>query len=275
MAKNNRTYFQKGLTLFFLMLVPIFIAMNFSIIRSKKTFHLDYSSDFVPVDEVFSEKSFVFIVPLIENKKACEHNFASILGQKYDNYRIVLIETPKTTPIAKELLLVASKHAKRHLITRIKSEREKPPLQTFKEAVESLRDDEIVVQINPNDWLAHENALQKLNRIYTSSGEVWLAYSQYLEYPSYRKGKLKPYLKRMLRNRDPRKIPWLSSHFKTYYAGLFKQIRKDDSFMQSQVLEEESLDLYLLPMVELSKNHIRYVDDILYIHNIAPLSPIF
>lgn len=213
-----------------------------------------------PLEIDIKDKSFVFLLYTNETPKTCEQNISSILEQTYENYRIIFLETQNVKPFTNILKTLAAKENKSHLLQVLSFDEQIPSMKCFQKALDSIKNDEIVIQLECNDWLANNLVLTKLNQIYTTSEETWLTYSQYLEYPSYQKGVVDPYLKKLLRNRHTRKIPWLSSPLKTYYAGLFKQIN-------SQSTNPQTLDLYLLPLAEYSKNHIRFIEDPLYIHN--------
>ena len=270
MQYNKKKSFLTSLFIFCLILAPIILIIDLAYFQTPKESTFEYTSDVAPTAGYFTEKHFVVILPLTKNINACEQTLASIITQKYEQCRIIFIETKSTKACGDHLLLVATKQDKRSRITRLLVDDETSLFSGYQKAVATLNDDDIVVQINPHDWLAHDDVLQKINRTYAASEEVWLVYGQYLEYPSYKKGTMKPYLKKMIRNRSINKIPWLSSHFKTYYAHLFKQYCKTKNTMAENPLEE-TLNLSLLPMVEMSKNHIRYMEDILYIHSTKPL----
>lgn len=266
MSRINKIAATKLFLLFLLIIVPLCILTNLSFFRQKKEESLTFTSDIAPTADYFTEKTFVFILPLTTRQKACEQTVASILNQKYEQYRIIFLETAKTKTCGDHLLQLATKRNKRNHISRYMLKEGTLLFVGYQNAVETLKDDDVIVQLNMHDWLAHDDVLTKLNHTYSTSTEVWLVYSQYLEYPSYKKGNMKPYLKRMLRNRTVNKIPYLSSHFKTYYASLFKQYCRHKHPLPQKTIEE-SLNLSLLPMVETSKNHIRYMEEILYIHS--------
>lgn len=261
---------QKTFAFILLLLIPCFILVNFSFFKSKRDLSTPFSADFIHEESAFVEKPFIFLLYSNDSLKTCEQNISSILEQKYENYRIVLMETGNVQCCSNIIKTMIAKENKGHLLTTLTFEEKIPTIECFQKALDSLKDDEIVVQLECNDWLANNLVLDRLNQIYSKSPDIWLTYSQYLEYPSYQKGAVDPYLKKMIRNRQNRKIPWLSSHLKTYYAGLFKQIKPDSRFNYKKALVPETLDLYFLPLAEYSKHHIRFIDDVLYVHNATP-----
>ncbi len=251
---------KRYLSFFLLLLIPAFILF----------FKTKQSPPFTELTPIESEKSFVFLIYSTETPKTSEQNISSILEQKYENYRIILMETKNLNSSINTIKTMIAKENKSHLLTILSFEDESPTIECFQEVLHILKNDEIVIQLECNDWLAHNQVLTKLNQIYLSNNETWLTYSQFLEYPSYQKGSIDPYMKKMLRTRYNRKIPWLSSPLKIYYASLFKQIKTDPTFNYKKPLLPETLDLYFLPLAEYSKNHIRFIDDVLYVHNTNP-----
>lgn len=266
---HSKGIFQRIVIVFLLLIVPVFIISNYSIIKSKRDLSTEFFSEILSSDEYLTDKSFVFILFANSCDKLCDQNISSILGQNYDNYRIIFLQGDGIEEAVQQMRQLAAKANKSHLLTVIQAPEGKVSIDTFRAAIQQCQNDDIVIQLECSDWLAHENVLKTLNETYSSSKDVWLTYAQFLEYPSYRKGRNQAYLKKMLRDRYSKKIPWLSSHFKTYYAGLFKQIEPDSKFTYKRSLVAENLDLFMLPMVESSRNHIRFIDEVLFIHNLA------
>ena len=258
---------QKSFAFILLLLIPCFILFNFSFLKSKRYVPAHFTSEFIENEDDLKEKSFVFLLYCSDELKTLEQSISSILEQKHENYRIVLIETANITASTGTIKKIIAKENKSHLLHILTYSDKRPTIECFQRALDSIKDDEIVIQLECNDWLANNEVLDKINQIYSSSNETWLMYSQFLEYPSYQKGSIDPYVKKMLRNRHSRKIPWLSSYLKIYYAGLFKQIKPDSRFNNQKSLIPETFDLYFLPLAEYSRHHIRFSEDVLYVHN--------
>ncbi len=250
----NKAIFQKILAIALILVIPIFILINFTLLRSKRNLSTKFSLEFINKNEYLTEKSFVFILYNSSNDTTfTTQNLFSIFNQKYDNYRVILISDQMRQ--IEECKKNAAKKNKSHLLTILQTTDNEPAFELFKKAVTSCQDNEIIIHINANDWLAHDNVLAILNNIYFSSENVWLAYSQYTEFPSYKKGI----------NNNSKKNSWLLSYFKTYYVGLFKQTYKELSF--DNAFNQNNLDLYMMPMAKISKNHIHYIEEPLYVHN--------
>lgn len=173
---------QKLISLFLILIIPIFLLSNYSILKSKKNVSSTFAAEFIHQAPIEIVKSFVFILPITDDYKISEKTLSSIFSQTYENYRIILIDGTANKESLNAVYKVAHQYNKDHLLSILHNEP-----TSFYHAIHSCRDDEIIVQMNTHDWLAHESVLERINQVY-SNEKVWLAYSQYLEYPSLKKG---------------------------------------------------------------------------------------
>ncbi|MBM3200855.1 MAG: glycosyltransferase [Chlamydiae bacterium] len=225
---------------FLIFLLPLFIVANFSVLRSKKDIASTFSTAFLDESPIEVDKSFVLI--LCVESKVSEKTLSSIFEQNYENFRIILIDSSNDLEVIQGIYHVAYRYSKEHIISILKAQDD-----SLYHAVHSCRDDEIVLQMEHDDWLLHNNVLERINQVYAND-QVWLTYSQYVEYPSWRKGNVRPFMKKTLKKASILDFPWVNSPFKTYYAGVFK---KADS---------------VVSLIEMSEKHIRFIDDALYVH---------
>ena len=141
----------------------------------------------------------------------------------------------------------------------------------FLEYEKLINDDDIIVEIDGDDWLSSVFVLDYLNNIYQDS-EVWMTYGQYQMYPSGQLGghfdmHIAPLIDKF---NNYRKSAFPYSHLKTYKYWLFNKIdRKDLIDKETGKIYNAAWDHALcLPMVEMAgSNHIHRCDDILYILN--------
>jgi hypothetical protein len=243
--------------------------MNFSFFKSKKDLSLDVSTDFLNTDPIFVDKNFVFLIYAASQPLTVEQNIQSILDQKYESYRIVLMETDLIKSETSKIRQMVAKACKGHLLQIVSFEEKLPSIESFWLTLQTIKNDEIVIQIESNDWLLNDLVLSKLNQIYSQSKEIWLTYSEFLEYPSYQKGSIDPYVKKMLRNRKEKKIPWITAPLKIYYAGLFKEMSHQKSLNYKKPVDINNLEFFFKPLAEYSKHHIRFIQEVLYVHNSA------
>jgi len=221
--------------------------------------------------KVAGEREFVVIVPSFNNEVYVERNLTSILSQEYDNYRVIYIDDASTdTTYEKVKELVADKSN----VELIRNEINLGALHNLYHAIHSCSDEEIVLTVDGDDWLAHSKVLQELNKYYANH-DVWLTYGQYLHYPSNTPGICAPIEKKILKQGLVRAIKWQYSHLKTFYASLFKKIRKEDLTAEGEFFHVASDLAMMFPMLEMAREHAYFIPDILYIYNYEnPLSDI-
>ncbi|HSX37971.1 MAG TPA: glycosyltransferase family A protein [Chlamydiales bacterium] len=167
-----------------------------------------------------------------------EKTLQSVFLQKYENFRIIYIDDASddgSQELARDVIKENSQFARVHLV------RNTHPLgflASLSESVENCMDEEIIVVLNGEDYLAHEWVLARLNQYYADP-DLWLTYGNSLEYPTYQ--------------------PSSSPCFHTFYAALFKEIRKTG-------LQGDDLS-YKMAMLEIAKDRCQHLPDILLICN--------
>jgi hypothetical protein len=95
-------------------------------------------------------------------------------------------------------------------------------MQNFLIAMCNVPDpDDVIACVDGDDWLLHESALAIVAKIYDEKPETWVTYGQFR---SYALGvECTPYPRDEYRSE-----PWRASHLKTFRAGLFHKIKRDD-----------------------------------------------
>ncbi len=214
------------------------------------------------------EKSFVILVPSYNNAVYCEKNLASIVSQNYQNFRIIYIDDASSDTTLEKVVSFVEKSPLASRIQILHNEHNKGALENVYHAVHSCRDEEIVVIVDGDDFLAHENVLSKLNKVYSSSA-TWLTYGNFLDYPGYQQKPLicKPFPKRVMFNNGFRSHPFVSSHLRTFYAGLFKLIRREDLSYKGGFFPMAGDVAIMIPMLEMSGKHTRFIKEVLYLYN--------
>ena len=198
------------------------------------------------------DKSFVVIVFAQDGEPFSAQNIDSILNQKYDNYRVIFVNLGDDQTTFSEAKEYVHEHGGRHAISFVQNSGSFS--SNYHHIISACRDDEIVVQMDAKDWFASDFILDKLNEAY-GDPDVWLTYGQYLEYPSLRKGRVQGE-----RATKKQRTPWVFSRLKTFYAGLFKEVQKEEEEMGNPTDPS-----FLFPMVEMAKWHVRFIPEVLYI----------
>lgn len=132
------------------------------------------------------------------------------------------------------------------------------------DAVKVLDPDDIVIQLDGDDWLAHPRVLETVARLYEDPN-VWLTYGSFqLADGSYSRlnGPYTPY-------EDVRTARWRCSHLKTFRAGLFQCINPQDLRLPDGSFTGRAVDhATMFPMVEMAGwDRTRWVKEALYVYN--------
>ena len=202
------------------------------------------------------EKEFVFIVFSPKGESFSSQNLHSIFTQQYDKYRIVFFNIGNDVIPLREAKQYVEEQEKRTWVKFVQCNDLSEFALQYAQVLNHCRDDEVIVQMDGRDWLANAHTLTTLNTVYEDP-DVWLTYGEYLEYPTYRKGRIKN-----VRSTKERSGPWALSRFKTFYAGLYKELHLE---YDEKVIPEDST--FLLPMGEMAKWHVRFIPDVLYIRS--------
>lgn len=214
------------------------------------------------------EKSFVIVTASYNNKEWYKRYLDSVLFQNYANYRIIYIDdkSPDNTgQLVQEYCAELQKEGK---ITIITNEINIGALANIYKAVHSCRKDEIVLLVDGDDWLPHNDVLKHLNTVYQDPN-VWLTYGQFQWFPADMPGLAfeMPYW--VVEKNCIRDYRWLTTHLRTFYAGLFQLIKKEDLLYENEFFTM-AWDLGIMyPMVEMAGYHTKFIPEIMYIYNTA------
>ena len=209
------------------------------------------------------EKEIVAVIASYNNKDWYKKNLDSIFNQKYDNYKVIYIDDCSkdgTAELVKEYIKLKNQEHRTTLIKNLKNQG--ATANRFKGST-MANDNAIVVIIDGDDWLAHNRVFKYINKIYSTT-YCWLTYGQFRRYPSNKVG----HCKNLDKNQDFRKMDqWYASHLRTYYSWLFKKVKKEDLMFNGSFLSVTGDAAEMLPMLEMAKKHIQFIDKVLYIYN--------
>lgn len=216
----------------------------------------------------YTQKPFVIITPSYNNKDWYKRNLDSILFQNYENYRIIYIDdcSPDGTgALVKEYVQEIGKEDK---ISIIVNQKNQGALANIYEAVHSCKPEEICVIIDGDDAAAHNDVLTFLNRTYQDPN-VWLTYGQFEWFPARIPGFSFQIPNWVIDNNGIREYRWITTHLRTFYAGLFQKIKKED-LLYEETFYKAAWDLGMMyPMVEMAAYHTKFIPEILYSYNTA------
>jgi len=133
---------------------------------------------------------------------------------------------------------------------------------------EEIDDNDIVITVDGDDWLPDDGVFQRVLDYY-SDGNTWITFGQFMHYQgenNYKKGfsrKPQPFS-------EVRRLPWTSSHLRTFKAFLFRKIKYEDLLDDNGYFYKTAGDVVCItPMLEMAgEERVKYVDDINYVYNV-------
>lgn len=214
------------------------------------------------------KNKFIIITPLYNVEKWIKLCINSVAKQGYDNFQHYLIDDMSDDNTNQIIEKYSEAYETVNLITNTEK---KYALRNIWDTLEELDldDDDIIIILDGDDWLAHSNVLNKLNDLYNHN-DCWMTYGSYMEYPTNIKGKFaKKIPDYIIDGTSYRESEWMSSHLRTFKYGLWKKIKKQDLINEKTGnFIKAAWDLaFVFPMLEMCGKKALYVEDILYIYN--------
>lgn len=219
-----------------------------------------------------AQKPMVVIIPSYNNIKYYKKNLDSIFMQNYANYRVVYIDDCSKDGTYEAVKNYISERNFGNRVTLIKNEQNQGALSNLYHTIHSCKDHEIMVTVDGDDLLAHENVLSYLNKVYQDKN-VWITFGQFVFWPAGNIGYCDDIPKDAIDNNEIRKHCGLATHLRTFYAGLFKKIKYEDLLYEGKFYAVTWDKAMMAPMLEMSNGKWKFIPDILYIYNyVNPLS---
>lgn len=215
---------------------------------------------------------FTILITSYNVESWAEKNISSALKQNYHNYDILLIDdasTDKTFKIVERCCEETSSYCSN--IKTIKNSFNKGKMENVYSAMDVIKDGSIIIILDGDDWLAHENVLSVLNNVYDEN--VWMTSGSYVENISKRIVNPKiddDYWEGVMRHKT-----WETSHLSTFRKELFLKIKCKHLMKKTGEFFSTTSDQAMMwPILEMSgKKHFRVINEVLYVYNRSnPLS---
>jgi len=219
------------------------------------------------------EKHFVFFVSGRNNKEWYKKNLDSIFNQKYDNYHVIYVDAASSDGTGQLVKEYIKERGVEEKVTLIINETRRYKMENQYHCIYELcNDSDIVIELDADDWLLGDQVLEYLNKVY-SNPNIWLTYGMFKVYPSgelgiddgfKRSGRVP---RKIIRANKFREYDWLYTGAYTYYAGLFKLVKKEDLMykgedpgLRGNFLPIISDAAIIFPMLEMCRNgHFKYI----------------
>lgn len=214
------------------------------------------------------EKPFVVVIPSYNNSSCYQNNLDSVFAQNYENYRVIYIDdasTDQTEVLVYEYIL---EKGQKDRVTFIQNDKRQGSLANIYRAIWLCTPNEIIVNLDGDDWFYDEHVLEKLNTVYADE-DVWVTYGQFIYYPSLSPGWAAQVPEEVILHNAFRDHNWTTTALRTFYAGLFHRI-DIESLLYNDTFFPMAGDLaYMWPILEMAGTHSRFIPDILYVYNVG------
>ncbi len=245
---------------------------------------------------------FVVIVALYNMEQWLGQTIDSIRNQSYGNFRCLLGDDMSTDQSAELIARTISNDPRFELV---RHQEKKFSMGNIATLIERARpeDEDVIVLVDGDDYLAHPNVLQKLVDVYKEY-DCWMTHGSYRGIKGTGKDPIcRPYPPEILHNGNFRQVKWRASHLKTFKYKLWKRIRPDAFTITEKEfnrarwralwtgkirtwmnwLKIRHTDLidasgryvrrcddkaFTFPMLEMAGPKVRFIDEILYIFRI-------
>lgn len=214
-----------------------------------------------------AQVEFVIVTPSYNNELYCINQLESITSQSYPSWSMIYINDCSTDRTG---LIVEDFVFKRRLSDKIKvihNRSRRGAMANIYHAVHMVEPEKVIICVDGDDKLSDPSVLEKIAKVYQDPN-VWITYGNYRSEPAYFPTVCQPFPLDVITRKAFRTYQWVASHPKTFYAGLFHKVRKQDMQIGGKFVKVASDVAFMIPMLEMAvKGHFRFIPEILYIYN--------
>ena len=195
--------------------------------------------------------------------KYIEKCINSIKSQTFSDYKVFLVDDMSTDDTVKIIEGLIDGDDRFILI---KNDEKKFKLRNMDELImdeEIFDDEDIIIELDGDDWLFDNNVLNLINEKYTSNKNLWLTNGSFI-YSNGRFG-----FASKVNYQTVRQDVFTFSHLRTWKVHLWRQIEEESFLDESGNYFTSAADVaYSFPMVEMcGSTHYEFIPQILYVYN--------
>ncbi len=213
---------------------------------------------------------FKIIVPSFNSVDFLPKTLESIENQLFKHYDVCIIDDASTLPEQKRII---ERFCLKNGWQAIYHSKNLGALQGVVEGIKKLncQDDDVIVVIDGDDWLAKKESLEIIHKAYTVQ-DIYLTWGQCETFPP---GKMamkyaQPISSMIIDQQLYRDIPFVFWHPGTFKYKLWKQIDdrdlRDEDGHYFRVMKDKAT---LYPLLEMSGHKKLFIEETLYIYNLT------
>ena len=205
---------------------------------------------------------FIVIICAYNCEKWIGKCISSLISQTYKHYECFIIDdvsTDNTSLKIKNLILGRDNFT--FVQNKIKYYQTGNYDQIIRDS--SVNDQDVIVQLDGDDWFPDENVLKRLCKYY-SDRNIWMTFGQF-QYSDGRPG----FAKELKSTHNLRKDNFNLTHLRTHKAFLWRAIDRLDLQCIDNWYPKRAGDMFfMLPMAEMATStHIMFIEEVNYIYN--------
>jgi glycosyltransferase involved in cell wall biosynthesis len=212
---------------------------------------------------------FKVIVPSFNCVDYIHKCLQSIQSQTDKEYDVSVIDDCSTIKVQREIIL---EYCQRNHWNYHFNDKNLGALAGMVHAIPQLscQDEDVIVVIDGDDWLAHPNVFASLRKIYTEH-DIALTWGQCEIYPQKELIGVRyaqPVTEMVIKQKLYRDIPFVFWHLGTFKYLLWRHLKDEDlrdiNGEYFRIMKDKAT---LYPLMEMAGEKVHFVDEILYIYN--------
>ncbi len=212
------------------------------------------------------EKQIIVVTASYNNARWYKNNLDSVFSQQgHNNWHLIYCDDCSGDGTGQLVEEYIKQKDMQERVTLIKNKKRVGALANQFKATYMVPDDAIILILDGDDWFARNDVFKIINDIYNKE-DIWFTYGQFRYAKKGQVGNGKPFPQYVVDSNAFRKYAQ-PSHLRTYYAGLFKQVKLVDLMKNGDFFKMSNDIATLYPMIEMARKHFRFVSTILYIYN--------
>ena len=212
---------------------------------------------------------FKIIIPMYNVENWIETTIKSIKEQSYTDFQCILLDDLSTDDTVNKCRVAIENDTRFKLVINSKKMYALGNHITGINLAEP-KDEDIIIHVDGDDWLANKNVLQKVKNAYEEKNCL-MTYGNHVDYPAGEpRNPLFRYPKEVVDFNKFRNYRFLVSHLRTFKYKLWKQIDQQDFLDKNGNLYKRTCDLAMMfPLIELAGDRFEFIEDVLYVYNMS------